>query len=91
MKISDIYGMSDTFIENQIVETENQITALNGAITFLYANPHKRYSLDTGQTKQDVVREDLIMLQQQVDMLLNRRSTLQALCRGAAIKINPGF
>lgn len=83
--------MSDTFIETQITATETQITALNAAVLFLSQNPHKSYELDTGQSRQRVNRDDLITLQQQIDMLLDRRQTLLALCNGATVQIQPGF
>jgi len=83
--------MADAFLQTQITATEDQITALNAAILFLYANPHKSYSLDTGQTRQNVSRENLTELQNQLDQLLDRRATLQARCNGATLQIVPGF
>jgi len=83
--------MADPFLQTQITATEAQITALNAAILFLYANPHQSYSLDTGQTRQNVRRENLTELQNQLDQLLNRRAELQARCNGATLQIVPGF
>ena len=83
--------MADAFLETQIAATEAQITALNTAILFLSTNPHKSYQLDTGQSSQRVTRDNLLELQQQLDILLNRRSTLQARCDGAGLQLIPGF
>ena len=83
--------MADAFLETQITATEAQITALNAAILFLSANPHKSYELDTGQSRQRVNRDDLISLQEQIDMLLARREALKARCDGATIQACPGF
>lgn len=83
--------MADAFLETQITATEAQITALNAAILFLSTNPHKSYQLDTGQSSQRVTRDNLLELQQQLDILLDRRSTLQARCNGATLQIRPGF
>ena len=83
--------MADSFLETQITQTETQITALNSALLFLATNPHKSYQLDTGQSSQRVTRDDISDLNRQIDVLLNRRSTLQARCNGATIQIRPGF
>jgi len=83
--------MTDTFLESQVSVIESQIGKLNEAINFLYSNPHKSYTLDTGQTRQSVTRDDISMLQDQVNMLLDRRSTILARCQGATVKINPYF
>lgn len=83
--------MSNEFITQQITRTQTQITLLQDAIDFLYANPHKSYTLDTGQSKQTVSREELESLQRQVDILLGRLTALEARCNGGAIKINPCF
>ena len=83
--------MADAFLETQITATESQITALNEAILFLSTNPHKSYQLDTGQSSQRVTRDNLLELQQQLDILINRRASLQARCNGAVIQLRPGF
>lgn len=83
--------MADTFWTDQLTAAKTQATALNTAIVFLYANPHKSYTLDTGQSSQQVSRPDLDSLQKQYDSLLNRIATLEARCYGASQQIRPGF
>lgn len=83
--------MADTFWLDQITAAKAQATALNTAILFLYANPHKSYNLDTGQGSQSVSRPDLDSLQEQYDGLLNRIATLDARCNGASQQIRPAW
>lgn len=83
--------MADTFWLDQLTKAKAQAIALDTAIVFLYANPHKSYTLDTGQSSQQVSRPDLDSLQRQYDSLLNRIATLEARCYGASQQIRPGF
>ena len=83
--------MPDAFLETQKIAMEAQITAINAALLFLYDNPHKSYDLNTGQGSQKVTREDTASLNTQLDVLLDRRSTLQTRCDGATLQIIPGF
>lgn len=83
--------MADTFWTEQLTKAKAQATALDEAITFLYANPHQSYTLDTGQSSQRVTRPDVERLQNQYDSLLNRIATLEARCYGASQQIRPGF
>ncbi len=76
----------------QLTKAKEQAGALDAAIVFLYANPHKSYTLDTGQSSQQVSRPDLSSLQDQYDNLLNRIATLDIRCNGgAAQQIRPGW
>ncbi len=83
--------MADLFLQTQITATETQITAVNAAVLFLYANPSESYTLNTGQSSQKVTRANLQDLQNQLDQLLDRRSTLQARCNGATLQLRPNF
>jgi len=83
--------MADSFWLNQLTKAKAQATELDEAIVFLYANPHKSYTLDTGQSSQQVSRPDLDSLQSQYDLLLNRISTLEARCNGASQQMRPGW
>ena len=71
--------MADFFNE-QLAKAKSQLGLLDGAIQFLLANPHKSYTLDTGQGSQQVSRPELASLQNQYDALLNRISTLGIRC-----------
>jgi len=83
--------MADQFLLDQITAIEAQITALNAALLFLSTNPHKSYTLDTGQTRQEVSRDNIKSLQNTVDQLLDSRATLQARCNGASQQIRPAW
>lgn len=83
--------MADTFWLEQITIAKAQLTALNAAITFLYANPHQSYTLDTGQSSQTVRRPDVERLQNQKQSLLNEIASLDARCNDASQQIRPGF
>jgi len=83
--------MADSFWIDQLTKAKAQASALDEAIVFLYANPHKSYTLDTGQSSQQVSRPDLDSLQSQYDLLLNRISTLEARCNGASQQMRPGW
>lgn len=83
--------MADTFWLDQITEAKAQLTALNTAIRFLYANPHKSYTLDTGQSSQQVSRPDMDSLQKQKRGLQNEIAELDARCNGASQQIRPGW
>lgn len=83
--------MDDAFVQEQIDVTKTMITAYNAAITFLIANPTKSYRLDTGQSVQDVRRQDLEALQVSLDSLMNRCATLSARLNGAATVVQPAW
>lgn len=83
--------MADTFWDDQLTEAKAQLTALNAAILFLYANPHESYTLDTGQSSQRVSRPNLKELQNQKRGLQNEIAELDARCNGASQQIRPGW
>ncbi len=83
--------MTDQFLVDQVAKIEDQINDLNEAITFLYANPHKSYTLDSGQTRTTVTRNDIDELNNLIDKLLNRRSTLLTRINGSVSLIEPYY
>ncbi len=83
--------MAKQFWLDQLTEAKTQLTALNTAIRFLYANPHKSYTLDTGQGNQQVSRPDLQSLQDQKRGLQNEIAELDVRCNGASQQIRPCF
>ena len=83
--------MAEQFWLDQITEAQTQLTALNTAIKFLYANPHDSYTLETGQGSQRVKRPDLDGLVSQKRGLQNEIAELEARCNGASQQIVPGF
>ena len=68
--------MNYEFWRDQISKTETIIQGYIDAINFLIANPTESYTLDTGQTQQDVKRHNINNLQTQLDSLYNRYSSL---------------
>jgi len=83
--------MAEQFWIDELAKAIAQAAALNTAITFLYSNPHKSYTLDTGQSSQQVSRPDLESLQNQYGGLLNRIASLDARCNGASQQIRPAW
>jgi hypothetical protein len=83
--------MAESFWIDQLTKAQSQAALLNDAIVFLYDNPHKSYTLDTGQSSQQVSRPDLEGLQKQYDLLLDRISTLEARCNGASQQMRPAW
>ena len=68
--------MNFTFWQDQITKTEIMINAYIDAINFLIANPTESYSIDTGQSQEEVKRHNINNLQTQLDSLYNRYSVL---------------
>jgi len=54
-----IKKLMSTFLEDQIAETKDIITAINTAIKSLLNNEFQSYELDTGQYRQRVTKLDL--------------------------------
>ena len=84
--------MADTFIQEQIVATKALIVEYQNAVLDLTAGRIQRYTLDTGQSRQDVTKIDAAILNDQIDGLYNRLATLQARCTGSGVVIvRPAF
>lgn len=83
--------MASPFYLDQITTTQAQILTYQTAIDYLIANPTKSYSLDTGQTKQTVNRQDLGSLQNQLTLLYSRLEALNAKCNGGVVISRPGW
>jgi hypothetical protein len=77
----------------QLTIAKAQLVKLQAAIDFITTNPHKSYTLDSGQGSQQVSRPDLDRLQNQEDSLLNRIATLEIRCNpgSASQQIRPGW
>ena len=75
--------MDKTFLQNRITVTEAMIVAYEDAITALVAGGMTMsYTLDTGQDRQVVTRNDIGGLQKQLDALYNRLSTMCVRLKG---------
>lgn len=84
--------MDTAFIQARIDATKAQIIAYEAAIlAFGETGALQTYKLDTGQTVQTVTRADLKQMQETLDTLYNRCTTLEArLGRASGIAV-PGF
>lgn len=78
------------WLEERIARTEELIVATEDAITALESGAQS-YHLDTGQTRQTVVKAQLSQLKTTLDSLENRRATLKARLCGAAVIVKPAF
>jgi hypothetical protein len=81
---------SQAFIEARIARTQELIVAYEDAIEALLGGAQS-YSLDTGQTRQQVTKAQLSQLQLGLERLENRLSVLEARLCGAGIVARPAF
>ena len=72
-----------SFLQDRVIKIQNQIIAYEDAITALVSGGVQEYSLDSGQTKQKVTRLDVKSMQDALDTLYNRLTTLQARLSGS--------
>lgn len=83
--------MADAFLQTQLTNTENLITAYTAALNALLVDGIQSYTLDTGQTRQTVTNADIPQMNKALDNLLSRRATLKASCQGGTIIGVPGW
>lgn len=77
-------GMNREFIKARITATEALIEQFENALEALTVQRVQSYTIDTGQTRQNVTRLDLASLQAQLEGLYNRLATLEARLNGAS-------
>ncbi|MCP4677081.1 MAG: hypothetical protein GY854_16515 [Deltaproteobacteria bacterium] len=65
------------FLEEQLAETEEILRNYNAAIRFLTLNPTESYTLDTGQSQQEVKRHNLDNMQKARSRLMNEYRMLR--------------
>lgn len=82
--------MDTTFLQARITATQAQIEAYETAITTVSSGT-KSYTLDTGQNRVVVTRQDLSELKTTLDALYNRLAILEARLYGAAGYAQPGW
>ena len=84
--------MDRAFLQEMIDAIQEQIRAYNAAILALTTGQVQSYSLDTGQTKQTVTKNNLAALTATRQSLMNELCTLQARLDGSgSITVRPGF
>ena len=81
--------MDAAYIDQRITATKAQIEALETAILELTTGQVQQYTLDTGQSRQVVIVQDVPRLQKTLDGLYNRLCTLQARLNGAGTQVSP--
>lgn len=78
--------------EARITKTKALIEAVEDAILQLSTGAVQSYSLDTGQTRQTVTKQQIGSLRMQLTELENRLSVLEArYCRAGHVIVKPGF
>jgi len=84
--------MADQFEIDQIAVLETIITAYNAAIIALTTGGIESYTMDTGQSRQTVTKQNLNKMRADRQSLMNERSTLKIRCYGGgSITMRPGW
>lgn len=83
--------MDREWLEARIATTKVLIVAYEDAILALSTDGVFQYSLDTGQTRQMVTKQQLGSLRLQLEALENRLATYQARLCGGSVYVKPGF
>jgi hypothetical protein len=83
--------MDRTFIAGRITATKAQIIAYEDAALALATGGVQSYTLNTGQSTQQVTRLDLDNIQKTINSLYNRCATLQARLKGGTTLAKPGW
>jgi hypothetical protein len=82
----------DDVLRAQVEAIKAQIVAYNGAILAFAAGGIQSYTLESGQTRQQVTRADLSRIQGAIDSLMNQLTTLEArLCGSGATHYVPSW
>ena len=75
--------LSGDFLQGRIDATKELITAYEDAIAAIATGGVETYTLDTGQTRQTVTKQNLKDMNESLDGLYNRLSTLCARQNGS--------
>lgn len=87
-----VFEDDSAWLDARIEKVEALIVAYEDAILALGTDGGMQsYTLDTGQSRQTVTRQDLGSLRLQLESLENRRSVLKARRNGASFNARPGF
>ena len=74
------------FFAARIEVVKAQILAYEAAVDALAAGGVESYTLDTGQGRQQVTKQDISMMTKNIDILYNRLATLDARVNGTGVK-----
>ena len=81
----------NTYWEDRIAIVKALILKYDSALDALLVGGVFSYSLDTGQTRQTVTKQNIVSLQNARQSLLNELSTLEARVCGAGTHVVPSF
>lgn len=79
--------MDNTFLQQRIDKAKEQLAAIEDAQLAIATGAIDSYTVDTGQTRTTVTKSNLAVLDNLIDSLLNRISTLEARRNGAGVTI----
>lgn len=71
------------FLQARIDKTKTLIVLYEDTIDALVTGQNQSYTIDTGQTRQTVTKADITSLNNQIDVLYNRLTTLCARIDGS--------
>jgi hypothetical protein len=74
-----------SFLDARIAYTKTLIEKIEAAVDALTVQGVLSYSLDTGQTRQSVTKNDIVRLNEMLNGLYNRLATLEARKSGSAV------
>lgn len=77
--------VSQQFLQEQITATEAQIVAAQTAESQLVSGAILSYTLDTGQTRQTVTKQNVAVMGAYIESLYNRLATLCARKDGSGV------
>ena len=79
-----------TFEQEQVTKLETLLTAYLDAITAILTSGVLSYTLDTGQGRQQVTRQDIDKMQETYGLLWQQYDALRARCNyGGAVTLVP--
>lgn len=79
----------NNFWQDRIEATKLQIAAYEDAVLALASTDVQSYSLDTGQTNQTVTKKDVTKLNNVINSLYNKLTTLEARVYGGQVTVRP--
>lgn len=84
--------MEGTFLDERIAYTKGLIVKVEAAVDALTVQGVLSYTLDTGQTRQTVTKNDVVRLNEMLSSLYNRLATLEARRTGSGVTtVNPSW
>ncbi len=89
MPVTDPY--TDAFCQTQVDDLVAAIAAYRAAILALSTGSVQQYSLDTGQTRTVVTKQQVGSMRVTLNSLENDLAVWVARCNGASARILPGF